>query len=70
MKYTFEPWTSGPLSGLKCTGQDGRVSYLYFNPSDTDSEGQANAFVYQGEHGDPAKDHPLHHYAIGKAVAS
>ncbi len=57
MKY--QPWTNGYASGLKCTGDNGKVTYIYLNPSSEDSEGVPNVFVYGGVYGDPALDQAM-----------
>lgn len=61
---TYEPWALGPMIGYRVWHPDGQVRYLYFNPSDDDSEGESNVFVYYGPEGDPSADTALHHYVI------
>lgn len=41
--------------GFKVTKRDGSVRYLYLVPSD-ETDGDSNAFVYEGETGDPSRD--------------
>lgn len=45
-EMVYEPWTDGIAVGFKCTTPEGRVSYVYLNPSTHDSEGTPNIFVY------------------------
>ena len=61
---TYTPWTNGYAVGFKCTHDDGRVEYLYLNPSSETDDGKPNAFVYQGPVGDPAVDPAQHHYLV------
>lgn len=56
---TYEPWMDGEMVGYKITRADGSVRFLYFNPSDDDSDGKSNAFVYFGKTGDPAEDNTI-----------
>lgn len=66
--YTFEPWTDGHALGFRVTRHaDGKVSYVYLNPStDTSSDERfhPDVFVYTGTHGDPARDSSHHFYNI------
>jgi hypothetical protein len=64
---TYTPWTDGYAVGFKCE-QDGKVEYLYLNPSSDSDGGQPNVFVYHGEAGDPSIDGPCHFYDVGKEV--
>jgi hypothetical protein len=61
---TYSPWTDGHAVGYRCAHADGRVEYIYLNASGETDDGQPNVFVYQGEHGDPARDAPTHHYDV------
>jgi hypothetical protein len=61
---TYTPWSDGYAVGFRCEREDGRVEYIYLNPSSETDDGQANVFVYQGEHGDPARDAVAHHYDV------
>lgn len=62
MKVKYEPWTNGYAVGFKCIQADGRVSYLYLNPSDEEgTEEEPNVFLYQGPHGDFAMDAAIIH---------
>jgi hypothetical protein len=56
--YVYEPWTSGYGVGYKVTHPDGRVEYIYLNPSSSDDNGDAIVFLYVGPNGDPATDSP------------
>jgi hypothetical protein len=56
--YVYEPWTNGYAVGFKATHQDGRVEYIYLNPSSADDDGAAIVFLYVGPTGDPEGDAP------------
>ncbi len=44
---------------------NGKVEYLYFNPSDNPAgDDEPNVFVYHGSEGDPAVDEPYRHYVL------
>ena len=60
---TYEPWTDGYAVGFKVE-RDGKVEFIYLNPSVDDDAGEPNVFVYQGEYGDPSRDGPVHHYLV------
>jgi hypothetical protein len=64
--YVYEPWTDGHAVGFRVSHPDGRVQYIYLNPSSSDTLGEATVFLYQGEHGDPALDMDAcnHHYVL------
>lgn len=55
----YEPWEDDGLVGYRVTDKRGRVSYLYLSPSDEDSDGRSNVFLYRGGAGDPGLDAPL-----------
>ena len=62
---TYTPWTDGWAVGFKAEHKDGRVEYVYLNPSgEMDEEGSApgSVFVYTGKAGDPSEDSAWHHY--------
>lgn len=61
---TYTPWTDGYAVGFMCRHDDGRVEYIYLNPSQGDDAGQPNVFVYRGEHGDPSRDASCHFYDV------
>ena len=56
---TYTPWTDGDVVGLRAEHTDGRVEFVYLNPSATDTDGQPNVFVYHGTTGDPGEDYPV-----------
>lgn len=60
---TYESWTDGYAIGFKVE-RGGKIEYIYLNPSRDDDADQPNVFVYQGEHGTPALDTPVHHYLV------
>lgn len=52
----YEAWTDGYAVGYKATHADGRVEYIYLNPSADDGgddDGQPNVFLYHDNSGDP-----------------
>lgn len=56
---TFTPWVGDGGAGVRAVHDDGRVEYIYVNPSSgsIDVHGDpACAFVYHGTEGDPAQD--------------
>lgn len=57
----YEQWTDGWAAGFKVTLANGATRFVYLNPSSEDSEGVAVVFLYEGPHGDPAKDGPIVH---------
>lgn len=59
----YEPWTNGYAVGFKCTDVRGQVSYIYLNPSSSDSDDGPNVFLYQGTAGDPGVDSPVEWFA-------
>lgn len=61
---TYIPWTDGYAVGYRCEHEDGRVEFIYLNPSSETDDGQPNVFVYHGEHGCPSKDAPAHFYEV------
>ena len=61
---TYVPWSAGTKVGYQLLHPSGAIQYLYFNPSDNDSEGVSNVFVYCGEYADPSIDEALHHYKL------
>ena len=64
----YEPWQDGDLVGFKVTDRNGKVSYIYLYPSDEDSDGRSNVFLYQGETGDPSEDRSVYWiYSTGEA---
>lgn len=60
----YESWTDGHAVGFKVTLKDGRVRYVYLNPSNEGSDEceSPNVFVYTGTEGTPALDTPWDHY--------
>ena len=59
----WTPWTDGYAVGFKVT-VDGKVEYIYLNPSRCDSDGGHNAFLYVGQNGDPVQDGAEHYYVV------
>jgi hypothetical protein len=37
----------------------GPITYVYLNPSSTESDPTPNVFVYEGVHNDPGQDEPV-----------
>lgn len=54
----YEPWSNGWAIGFKVTHPDGRVEFVYLNPSTLeDPEHETpNVFLYHGTTGDPSDD--------------
>lgn len=50
---TYEPWSDGYAVGFKATHPDGRVEYIYLNPSDVEPDETPTVWVYQGTTGVP-----------------
>lgn len=71
-EVTFYPFIGENAQvGYRCEHSDGRVEYLYLNPSTDDGMDGGpdggpgnNVFLYQGTTGDPAEDAPHHFYYI------
>ena len=63
-KVKYTPYINGPMAGLKCEHIDGKVEYIYLNPSDEEPDDTPNVFLYQGTTGEPGYDGPQHHYLI------
>lgn len=61
---TYEPWSDGRAIGFKATSPDGRVEYVYLNPSTEPDDGVPNVFLYAGPHGNPALDHTVVYHDI------
>ncbi len=64
---TWVPWAKDGMVGYRIEVHEGPDQYLYFNPSSDgggDPTWTPDAFVYHGNHGDPAKDLPCHFYTI------
>lgn len=51
-KVTYEPWTDGRAVGFRVTHDDGRVEYVYLNPSGGSDDGVGSVFLYFDESGD------------------
>ena len=58
------PWSDGRAIGFRCEHPDGRVEYVYLNPSSDSDDGTSNVFVYQGTEGDPVQDPAYTHYVM------
>jgi hypothetical protein len=68
---TYEPWTDGYAVGFKATRKsDGRVEYVYLNPSSETDDGQPNVFLYAGSTGHPALDHSIVYHDVFKVGLS
>jgi hypothetical protein len=69
---SYEAWTDGWAVGFKVTRlEDGRVGYIYLNPSVDEEPAPASTpdvFLYTGPAGDPAEDPAWHHYEMDAAV--
>lgn len=66
MGTEYLPWTDGTAAGLRATN-DGRVVYIYLNPSSSDEGSDRptpTVFLYVGEEGDPAQDGADTHYEL------
>jgi hypothetical protein len=68
---TFYPWQGSDAQvGYRMVHRDGRVEFLYLNPSADDRRGGPdggpgnNVFLYQGTTGDPARDGSHHFYYV------
>lgn len=59
---SYLPWSDGWAVGFECHRRDGRLSFLYLNPSGEVDEGGDSVFVYLGGKGHPAHDLPQHWY--------
>lgn len=55
----YRPYMQSGTVGFECEAEDGSITYVYLNPSDTDCEEDADIFVYAGDTGDPAEDSPV-----------
>ncbi len=64
----YEPWTDGWAVGFRCKAPDGRVEYVYLNPSGGNaySDEAGNVFLYHGYEGDPAVDFPVTYVDVFK----
>lgn len=61
----FKPWTDGHAVGFEVELPDGKVEYIYLNPStSTGTPGDADVFLYTGPHGSPAEDTTFRHWAF------
>lgn len=49
----FEPWTDRWAIGFRCVHPDGRVEFVYLNPSSDSDDDVSNVFVYADSIGDP-----------------
>jgi hypothetical protein len=61
---TYQPWTNGDAVGFKATHPDGRVEYVYLNPSRDTDDGQPTVFVHWGTTGSTEQDRPLVHVEV------
>lgn len=62
---SYHPWTNGYAIGFEVHRSDGRIEFIYLNPSQSDGdEAEANVFLYTGTEGDPAADEAHHHYLV------
>ena len=66
---TWRPWTDGYAVGFQATHQDGRVEYVYLNPSSDSDDGQPNVFLYAGPEGDSGQDAALSHVNVFEPAA-
>jgi hypothetical protein len=71
---------AGDVYYVPFVSEDGRVGYhvgrtddrpdtetfIYLNPSTTESAPTPDVFVYIGEHNDPSMDEPQHFYTLGR----
>lgn len=55
----YAPWTENGVMGFRVTAPDGRVEYVYLNPSSESDDGVANVFLYHGTTGRPSEDGPV-----------
>lgn len=63
-QVTYYPWTDGWAVGFRAVHDDGRVEYIYLNPSGESDDGVPNVFLYQGTEGDVRQDPAYHHYDL------
>jgi hypothetical protein len=62
----YVPWSDGSAAGFRCETSDGKVEYVYLNPSGGSDDGVATVFLYWGTAGDPAQDAAITHVAVGE----
>lgn len=62
---TYTPWSDGWAIGFKVEFDDGRVDFIYLNPSGGSDDNVPTVFLYRGTEGDVTKDGAEHHYVIG-----
>lgn len=63
--HIYEPITDGWAVGYRVTHADGRVEFIYLQPSGESDDATANVFVYIGPDGSPVEsDQPVHHYDL------
>jgi hypothetical protein len=60
---TYTPWTDGWAVGFKCE-RNGKVEYIYLNPSGGSDDGVPTVFAYVGTEGDSSQDQAAHHYDL------
>jgi hypothetical protein len=62
---TYTPWTDGTAVGFRADHVDGRIEFLYLNPSNDsgDEDETPNVFLYHGPSGDTGNlfDSPVCH---------
>lgn len=58
----YAPWTDNGAVGFRCEAPDGRVEYIYLNPSGGSDDGVPTVFLYRGPAGDPSDDQPDLYY--------
>ena len=58
---TYRSWTDGHAIGFQAEHNDGRVEYIYLNPSQDSDDNVPNVFLYHGTEADPSQDQPLVH---------
>lgn len=67
---TYTPFVKDGMVGYRAEHEDGRVGWLYFNPSNDTDDGTPNVFVYQSESPhdtrspDPSWDGALYHFTL------
>lgn len=63
---SYHPWTDGYAIGFEVHHPDGRITFVYLNPSQTSEtpDDDPCVFIYTGTAGDPAGDNAHHFYDV------
>lgn len=60
----YRPWSNGWAIGYAAEHPDGRIEYVYLNPSGESDDGVPTVFLYKGTFGHPAHDASVCHVAL------